>query len=276
MKLRNERQRNGKRERLLVTGGSGTLGINVANMTCKEFEVFATYNLNSRQASEFSFVHLDVRDKQQVFSVIADIKPSMVIHTAAMVNVDYCEDHAEEARLINVQGTENVALACKASGSRMVYISSDGVFDGNKGMYSERDTPHPLNTYVSTKLEGERRVKNWLPDSIIVRMSFYGWGRGSNRASLADWVVGGLRRGETLHMFTDVFFSPIYTGNLTEAMIEMYHKGLGGVYHVGGGERCSKYTFGCEIARAFGFDESRIEASSVVDAGFGRNIDFTD
>jgi len=253
-----------RKERLLITGGSGLLGSNIARMSAKSFEVFASYNSHPNQISECRFLPLDIRDKQQVISVFEEIKPDLVIHTAAMIDVDYCEDHAKEARTTNVEGTENVTLASKVVGAKMIYISTDSVFDGKKGMYVEEDVPHPVNIYARTKLEGEERAQYRLPDSLIVRTAFYGWSPSDSiRTSLAEWVVSGLREGRTLKMFTDVFFSPIFVGNLVEAMIEIYHSNLSGICHVAGSERCSKYSFGLEIAQAFGLDKSLIQPCSM-------------
>jgi dTDP-4-dehydrorhamnose reductase len=259
----------GRKERLLITGGSGLLGSNAARITAKNFEVFATYNSNSNQIPECNFLPLDIRDKQQVISTFEKIKPVLVIHAAALVNVDYCEDHAEEAWITNAEGTENVALASKRVEAKVIYISTDSIFDGKKGMYAEEDVPHPLNVYATTKLKGEERVQNWLPDSIIVRTGFYGWSpSNSNKMSLAEWVVCGLRQGEILNMFPDAFFSPVFVDNLVEVMVEMYRKGLSGIYHVGGRERCSKYAFGQKLAEAFGLSKKCIQPRSITEAGF--------
>lgn len=252
------------RKRLLIIGGSGFLGSNIARITSSDFEVYATYNSNPLQIRGCKFVPLDIRDKNQVSSVFKEIKPDVVIHTAALTLVDYCEEHAGEAWMINVVGTENVALAMKEIGGKLIYISTDAVFNGEKGMYSEEDNPNPLNVYAKTKLEGEKIVQHWLLGSLIIRTAFYGW---SLRNKLAGWVVANLRRGVSLSLFTDIFFSPIFVGNLVEVMIEMYHQNLGGVYHVVGSERCSKYDFGLAIAQVFGLDKGYIQPSSVYEVG---------
>ncbi len=253
-------------EKLLITGGSGFLGSNIVRIVAKDFEVYATYNSHPFKIRRCKFVPLDIRDKQQVLSTFEEIKPTLVVHTAALADVDYCEGHANEAWMTNVRGTENVALAAKGIGAKMVYISTDSVFDGKKGMYVEEDVPCPLNVYAMTKRGGEKRVQHWLPDGIIVRTAFYGWSL-SDKGSLAEWVVSGLRQSKTLKMFTDVFFSPIYIDNLVEAIIELYRNGIRGIYHAGGRERCSKYAFGLEIAQAYGLDKSLIQSSSIAEVG---------
>lgn len=256
----------GRSERILITGGSGLLGSNTAKIAAKDFEVYATYNSHPSQIEGCQFVHLDIKDKRQVLSVFEKVKPDLVIHTAGLVNVDYCEEHEDEAWVINVDGTENVTLAAKEVGAKLVYISTDSVFDGKKGMYTEEDIPHPLTVYARTKLEGEKRVRCWLPDSIIIRTVFYGWSLYSKK-SLAEWVVDNLRAGKKLKMWTDAFFSPILVNNLAEVLLAMHSQNLGGIYHVASKERCSKYAFGQEVAQAFGLNGNYIKPFSIAEAG---------
>jgi dTDP-4-dehydrorhamnose reductase len=255
----------GRRERLLITGGSGFLGRTIAQMIAANFQVFSADYAPKKMPN---FVPLDIRERQQVVDTFRKIRPALVIHTAALVNVDYCEDHAQEAWVTNVEGTENVAIAAKEVRAKLVYISTDSVFDGQKGMYIEEDKPNPVNVYARTKLEGEKRVKQHLTDSLVVRTAFYGWNPGaSSKPSLAEWVVTTLRQGETCRMFTDVFFSPIFIENFVEAVIQMSQKGLSGMYHVGGSEKYSKYAFGQRIAEVFGLNKELIVPVSIDGAG---------
>jgi len=253
------------RERLLVTGGSGLLGGSIIRAAAGDFEVFATYNTNPVSLPGCECISMDIRDENKVKSLLGQIEPNLVIHTAALARVDYCEDHPEETRILNVKGTENVAKA--SVGSKFIYISTDSVFDGEKGMYSEDDTPSPLSVYSQTKLEGEIAVKAILPDSIIARTAFYGWSL-FNNTSLVEWVFYNLREGNQIGMFTDVIFSPIFTEDLARLLLGMYRRGLNGVYNVAGNEHCSKYDFGLEIARAFRFNTGSINPGSVNDMEF--------
>ncbi len=253
------------KKKLLITGGSGLLGSNAARMAAQEFEVYATFKSRASQVPGCSFVPLEIRDRQQVRAAMRRLQPNLVLHAAALVNVDYCEDHTEEAWAINVVGTENVAAAARESGARLIFISTDSVFDGEKGMYVEQDVPHPLTVYGRTKLEAEKRVGDLLPDSLVLRTAFYGWSL-HKRDSLAEWFVNGLRGGQQRKGFTDIFFSPILAQNLLEVAIDLYRQGLKGLFHVGGPERCSKYDFGREIAVAFGFDTRAIQPSSFAQA----------
>jgi len=251
--------------KILITGGSGLLGSNIVRMVARDFETCATYYSHPAQLSGCTFIPLDIRDERQTLSVLEKIEPELVIHTAALIDVDYCEEHPDEAWSINVQGTENVVRASRKVGAEFIYISTDSVFDGEKGMYVEECTPHPINVYARTKLEGELRVQRWLSEAMIIRTAFYSWGL-SGKHSLADWVISQLKGGRFPRMFTDVFFSPVPVNVLVKVILEMYHQRLSGIYHVGGRERCSKYTFGLELAQALGFSGSDISRSVLADA----------
>lgn len=250
-----------------MTGGSGLLGNNIVRTIGGEFETFATYLNHPSDVVCCSFVPLDITRRESVLSMVQRIVPHLVIHTAGLVNVDYCERHEDETWVVNVEGTENIARAAKLVGARLINISTNAVFDGGIGMYTEDDPPNPLNVYARSKLEAERRVSFWLPEGLIVRTAFYGWSL-HEKKSLAEWVVENLRCGTRIKMFTDAFFTPILVNNLAEVLLTMYRAGLSGIYHVDGSERCSKYEFGRTVAEVFALDEGLIEPCSIADAGF--------
>ena len=253
------------KDRVLITGGSGLLGSNTARMLSNDFEVYATYNTHPSQISGCRFLFLNITDKDQVVSVAREIKPSLIIHASGLINVDFCETNEDDAWAINVYGTENVAIASQEFDAKLVYVSTDSVFDGRKGSYTEEDMPNPLSIYAKSKFEGEKRAQQMAPNSIIVRTAFYGWSL-YEKPSLAEWVLNSLREGKSPRMWTDVYFSPIYVGSLIEVMISMFRNDLRGIYHVGGSESCSKYSFGRMIASVFGFDADIIEPTSIDEA----------
>jgi dTDP-4-dehydrorhamnose reductase len=254
-----------KEGKLLVTGGSGLLGSHVIREALNSFIVFATCNRHRPQISDCDFIQLDIQDKGMVISLFRDIDPNMVIHTAALRSVDYCENHPDEAWAINVLGTENIALASKGVGAKLIHISSDSVFDGNKGMYTEKDIPNPITLYGKTKLEAEKRVQQIMPESIIARTcSIYGWSLYGQ--SLAEWILGELKQERPIKMFVDSFFSPILANNLAQALLEMYHKNFRGIYHVAGSERCSRFIFAHEIARAFELDGALVLPATLAES----------
>lgn len=197
-------------------------------------------------------------------SVVNAIKPNLIIHTAGLANVDACENNKHDALNINVRGTENIAMSSNNVGAKLVYISTDSVFDGTKGDYIETDATKPLNIYAISKLAGEHRIMHLAPDSIIVRTAFYGLSRYDS--GLAKWILDSILRGKCINMFTDTIFTPIYVDNLTEVIMSMYHNNLNGIYHVGGSEACSKSYFGRVIADAFGFNKNLVRPISIDEA----------
>lgn len=142
-------------EKLLVTGASGLLGSKVIELAQRDYEVIPLHNTKPLHPHSLK---LDITNQSQVLNLLNRLKPNVIIHTASETNVDRCETQKEQAWKTNVQGTRNIALACSKIGAKLVYISTDYVFDGEKGNYTEHDKPNPINYYGVTKLEGEKQV----------------------------------------------------------------------------------------------------------------------
>jgi len=252
----------------LITGGSGLLGGNLAMMAREKFEVYATYYRHPIKIKNCVTLAMDIRNRRETFRAVSRIRPELIVHTAALTDVDYCEEHPNEAYSLNVEGTRNLAMAAESVGAKFIYISTDSVFDGKKGMYTEEDLPNPLNCYAKTKLEGERILGEFDLNYTIIRTCIYGWNM-QRKFSLAEWVIDGLCNNKKRPMFTDVFFSPILVNNLAEAIFEIYERDIQGVLNVAGSERCSKFQFGKKVAEVFSLDGSYIEPISINDyAGF--------
>jgi dTDP-4-dehydrorhamnose reductase len=189
-----------------------------------------------------------------------------VIHCAALANVDACETEPVLAEQLNTQLPEKLALHVAKGGARLVHISTDAVFDGQTGGYSELDEPNPLSIYARTKLDGEQAVLAAYSQAIVVRVNLFGWSLKGQR-SLAEWFFNNLDAGKQIRGFTDVFFCPLLANHLAALLLAMLENRLSGLYHVVSSDCISKYEFGRAIARRFGFDERLIIASSVTEAG---------
>ena len=161
-------------KRLLITGGSGLLGSNIAKLATSKFDVHATYNENEVNMKNVHFFGIDLTRKEQL-AKIEKIKPDFIIHCAALTDVDDCEGNPDKAYNQNVLTSINVASIARKIGAYLIHISTDSVFDGTKGNYKEDDTPNPINVYGKTKLEAEQKVTSIQPDSCIVRTNIYGW-----------------------------------------------------------------------------------------------------
>lgn len=199
---------------------------------------------------------LDITQTPGALELMVKLRPSVVVHTAAETNVDLCETDHEHARRINVEGTANVVEGCMKVGTRMIFISTDYVFDGIKGNYSEIDQPNAISYYGLSKLEAERIVTSKLPDNaLIIRTSvLYGWH--PNRPNFATWVIKSLREHQTLRVVKDHINSPTLADNLASAIRVAIERNSGGLLHVAGSERISRFDFACRIAKSFDLDEN--------------------
>jgi dTDP-4-dehydrorhamnose reductase len=238
-------------ERLFITGGSGLLGSKFITIT-DDYEIITTYNTNPKDNA----VKLDITREDDVLAKIETLNPDLVIHSAALTNVDYCEDHQEEADKINSQGTLNLVKACKKTDSKLIYVSTDFVFDGKKGMYSEDEKTNPLSYYAKSKLKGEEYIQNSDLDYAIARVSvLYGWHTNFN---FVTWVINELKAGNEINIVTDEYNSPTLADNAAEAILNIYSKDKGGIYHIAGDERINRFDFAKNIASVFELDETLI------------------
>ncbi|MGD0644439.1 MAG: SDR family oxidoreductase [Candidatus Bathyarchaeia archaeon] len=241
------------KDTLLITGGSGLLGSNLATVAINSFSVHVTYCNHTIVSKTVQAHKLDLTKSEGLLLLVKKIKPAYIVHTAALTNVDFCENNKEEAWLTNVEATKNVVKATKAAGSKLIYISTDSVFDGKKGMYFEEDPPNPLNYYALTKLEGEKIVGESKVPFVTIRTNIYGWNM-QKKMSLAEWMLNSFIEKRKITLFSDVFFTPIFVNNLSSAILEIAKKDILGLFHVAGSERCSKLQFGLILAKVFDLD----------------------
>ncbi|MEM0488939.1 MAG: dTDP-4-dehydrorhamnose reductase [Candidatus Bathyarchaeia archaeon] len=244
--------------RILITGASGLLGSKIAELAVKlGYEVYSGYL--THEPTHGISLKLDVRNIDALRGIFDKVRPEVVIHAAALTDVDRCEIDKELAWSINVEGTRNVAELSRRYGAFLVYMSTDYVFKGDKGMYRETEEANPVNYYGLTKLEGERRVINILDDYCIVRSSvIYGSRPASGKVNFALWVIEKLRRGETVNVLKDQWNSPTLNTNLAEMILEIAERKLTGIYHLAGATRVSRYEFANLIAETFDLSKELI------------------
>jgi len=241
-------------EKVLVTGASGLLGGKLVDALSKGYEVIPTHNT---QALHPNSMRMDIVDKDGVFRVLSQVCPDAVVHTAAETNVDECETDKEWAWSVNAGGTKNIAEACAEIDAKLIYISTDYVFDGLRGLYSEGDEANPINYYGLTKLKGEEFVKDLCKDFVIARTSvLYGWHR--KRMNFATWVIDSLRNGKSISVAEDHYNSPTLADNLAVMILGILEMDATGLYHTAGSERMSRYEFALKIAEAFDLDRTLI------------------
>lgn len=239
----------------MVIGGTGLVGNALLRAwTAGGAEVSAATYHNHPSGG---FLQLDMRDEPKVRALLTAHRPAVVAVPAANPFVDYCELNPEETRAVNVDGTLNVARVCRELGARMIFYSSDYVFDGVKGSYTEEDAPSPLNEYGRQKAEAERGVLAADPRNLVIRTSgAYGWQWEPKNFVLQ--VRGNLSAGRPMNVAGGVRYNPTYVENLAEITAGLVAAGGGGIFHAVGSEEIERDEFARRAARAFGLDDSLI------------------
>lgn len=247
---------------MLVVGASGLVG----HKACCSAGIKAVGTYNSHPARvPCRTVKMDVLKAAAVRKLLSDESPDAVINTAALHNVDYCENHPAEAGRLNADAAGGLAEACSDAGARLVHVSTDYVFDGTKKTpYSEEDAPGPLNAYGATKAEGERRVLT--AGHAVVRTSVvYGVSPSALRSpgsgmhsGFVMWVLRSLSRGESLRVVDDQEVTPTFSDALASALLEVARDGRGGLLHAAGASCESRYSLASKAAEIFGYEPSMV------------------
>ena len=245
------------KKKVLITGSSGMLGIDLALTLGGTYDVICTDINKSKNPAchKKDFIKCDITNREKAIDTVKRSKANVVLHTAAWTDVDGCELDKESAMKINAEGTHNIALGCRESKAIMFYISSDFVFDGSKNSpYGEDDRPNPLNAYGLSKLKGEEAVRKELDRYFILRTS---WLFGKNGKNFVDIILDKAERKEKLRVVMDQFGSPSYTKDVSRALENMIslaleNKDLGGAYHFANSGSCSWFRYAEEILKIAG------------------------
>jgi dTDP-4-dehydrorhamnose reductase len=251
--------------RILITGASGLLGINLALEAAQEHTVFGAANKAMLKTDAFSVLQADLLDPSACQRLLDAAQPDWVIHCAALANIDACEKDPEQARQLNSAVPAKLAELVARGGARMLHVSTDAVFDGEQGNYTEQDPPNPLSVYAATKLEGEQAVTSANPEALITRVNLFGWSM-SGKRSLAEFFFYSLQSGNRINGFTDVYFCPLFANDLARIFLKMLSLQLSGLYHVVSSQCLTKFEFGQRLARKFNLDGALISPLSVYES----------
>jgi len=252
--------------RLLVTGASGLLGLNLAIQASTEHPVTGVVRSHRLSGAPFEVRQADLCASGEIEHLLDETRPDAIIHCAAMAILDECEAEPGRAWQVNAELPGLLGRAARTHGCQFVTLSTDGVFDGLGNDYRETDQPNPLSVYARSKLAGEKAAAEAYPDALIVRSNFYGWSLRGVR-SLAEHFFYNLKDGRPVYGFADVVFCPLLVNDLAGLLLEMVEKQLTGLYHVFSRSGLSKYEFGMALARACDLDASLIKKISIEEAG---------
>lgn len=251
--------------RLLITGGSGYLGRRLIALAVGRWQITATYFCHPLHGDGFIATRMDVRDAGQVAALMAQVRPDVVIHTA------YTTESEEAMQRVIIQGTRHVARGAAQVGARLIHLSTDVLFDGKKGHYTESDPPSPITAYGRAKAAAETIVAAEVEDAVIVRTSLITGFEPPDRHT--QWVLDSLRQGREIRLFTDEFRCPVWVMTLARALLELAELDYRGVLNVAGDQVLTRYEIGVRLARFFGLDPAGITPALAAESGLVRPLD---
>ena len=246
--------------RVLVIGASGFIGQHLVGRLngIPDCGVAGTYWSRAPRGDANSWYRVELADALRLEEVFRLAQPDVVVHLAAIADVGMAEREPERATAVNVGATSSIARLTDLHGAKLVFVSTEYVFDGRRGYYREDDTPSPTTHYGRTKWEAERVVSGMAAQWSVLRTSIvYGWPE-PGRRNFAPWLIERLRSGQPYRGPSDVYRTPVYVGHLTDGIVKLVQEDHPGIHHVAGRDWVSMYDFGVAIAEGFGLDRDLV------------------
>jgi dTDP-4-dehydrorhamnose reductase len=253
--------------KILITGSNGLLGQKLVSLLLsqKDHDFLATARGENRITSlgQFPFKSMDVTNKDDVMKVFVEWKPDVVIHTAAMTQVDDCEDRKEECIALNITAVENILEACNETNTHLVHVSTDFIFNGNDGPYDENATPDPISFYGWSKLEAEKRILDSNVTSSILRtILVYGIAEDMSRSNIVLWAKNALEKGQTIKVVDDQFRTPTLAEDLAQGCFLAATKKATGIFNIAGKDFMSVREIVARVAAYAGLKDDNVETIS--------------
>ncbi len=259
---------------MLITGVSGLLGNNLAYYFRDRYDILGLYNSHPVTFEGIDTEKCELLHPDNIKNIISRYNPEIIVHCASLTNIDECEGDKSTVNKINVLATGHIVEEVMDKDIRLIYISTDSVYEGIKGNYSEDANINPQNYYGLSKYEGELKVLK-KENSLILRTNLFGWNI-QDKESLGEWILGQLKAKQRIKGFKDACFSSIYTMELARVIHISIMRNLTGVYNCGAIDSCSKYEFCLKVANCFGLDRTLITPISIDDFDFkakrGKNL----
>ncbi|KXK55000.1 MAG: dTDP-4-dehydrorhamnose reductase [Chlorobi bacterium OLB5] len=250
-----------KSKKILITGANGLLGQKTTELFRHETQhevILTDLHENAFESRGFDYFPMDITKKDEVKDAVKKYLPDIIINTAAFTNVDGCETERELSWKVNVDAVKNFIIASRINSSKIIHISTDYVFDGKTGNYSETSKPAPLSYYGKSKLAGENAlITSGIDFTIIRTMIIYGTGK-NLRPNFAVWLINMLSENNQVKIVDDQFGMPTMVDDLGWALVKIVDLNKSGIYHVCGSEYCSRYEFAVKLAEVFKLNENLI------------------
>ncbi len=232
-------------KRIFITGVTGQLGSTLNKYLSRYFKV-----LNEQD----NFYNIDISDRSELKYFFKELSADYIINCAALTNVDFCEQNKSKSYEVNVNGIKNI-ISCTKNDTKLIHISTDYVFSGNRNIYTESDMPNPISYYGKHKLESENILRSSNRDYLIIRPSVIFGNTGNN---FYVWVRDSLKNNQEISVVTDQISNPTWSWSLSEAIYKSILSNISGLFHYGGEDIISRYDFALKIAKIHDFNPDRI------------------
>lgn len=252
--------------KILVTGSSGLIGTQlIKDLVEKKFDVYSSYH---KIKPEFGKpIKMDISNEEEIINTLKKIKPNVIVHLAALTDVDKCENHKKLALSINARATKILSRESKNQEIFFIYLSTDYVFDGKFSYKKENDIPNPLNFYGKSKLLGEISIQDFNPKYLIIRISTP-FGNHKLKKTFPIWVKENLELQKEISILNDQYTTPIFVPELTKMIIELMEKQITGIIHLAGTQRISRYDFALIIADQLKLDKKLLKVINLNEINF--------
>ena len=248
-------------KKILIIGASGLVGSTIANYASQNYDLYLVNNKTDFSLKNFPVSNIDlIKNQSSILNIIKEYEPDYVVHTVAYPSVDFCESNPNLAELLHVKITEDIFKACNEIGSRIIYFSTDAVFDGKQSKkYTENDIPNPISFYGKTKLKAEKILLNIDSATILRTTVIYGW---HTKSRFTQWVMNSLQNSQKVSAFTDQFNTPTLVDDIAKVVLEIFTKKKSGLFNAVGETCLSRYQFALKLADKFSLDKNLIIPTS--------------
>lgn len=247
--------------KVLITGSTGLLGKSLIEKCANDIEILATYvgTYQMEENKRVRYFNLDIRDKGGYRNLFEKSRPDVTVHLAGIGSPDFAENNRELVKDINLNGTKNIIQLCEEFNSKFIFVSSNGIYDGDKAPYSEEDNAEPINYYGEIKLKGEEVTRKAnVPFSIVRPILMYGWQYPFERSNIVTHSIVKLINNESVHVYNDVYVMPLLNHSCAKAIWKVIIEDKYGVYNIAGADRVSIYELIIKVAEIFKLDKTLV------------------
>ena len=247
--------------KILILGGTSLIGSTFAQHTKNLYDLCLTTHSVPMVEHDFNTVNVDIlKNANKIIEIITDYKPHYILHCVAFPNVDFCETNQNLANILHVERTKDIAKISYKIGAKLIYFSTDAVFDGNfSRKYKETDSTNPLSHYGKTKLKAEKILLDYKINTVLRTTVVYGW---HHKSRFTNWVINSLKNNESVSAFIDQQNTPTLVDDITKVLVKIIDNDLSGLYNVSGSTCLSRNEFALKIAKKFELNDKLIIPTS--------------